>query len=143
MDQRPDSELTEISEEECLKLLTDHCVGRLGMVVDGEPVILPVNYAFDGEAVVFRTDPGLKLAATPQRKVAFEIDDVEERSGTGWSVLVRGYAREITRAIDHRSEALRRLPVTPFAPGEKSHWIEVVPKTITGRRLGPDHEAGP
>ena len=55
---------------------------------------------------------------------------------------MRGYAREITRAVDHRSEALRRLPVTPFAPGEKSHWIEVVPKTITGRRLGPDHEAG-
>jgi nitroimidazol reductase NimA-like FMN-containing flavoprotein (pyridoxamine 5'-phosphate oxidase superfamily) len=113
------------------------------MVVDEEPVILPVNYLFDGEAVVFRTDPGLKLAATPLRKVAFEIDDVEESSGTGWSVLVRGFAREITRGIDHRSEALRQLPVTPFAPGEKSHWIEVVPKTITGRRVGRKREAGP
>jgi nitroimidazol reductase NimA-like FMN-containing flavoprotein (pyridoxamine 5'-phosphate oxidase superfamily) len=128
-------ELTEMTGEECARLLSDGRVGRLGVIADGELVILPVNYVYDGEAVVFRTDAGLKLQSAPQRHVAFEVDDVDEETGTGWSVLIRGYAREITRAIDRRSEALLRLPVTPFAPGEKSHWIEIVPETVTGRRL--------
>ena len=54
---------------------------------------------------------------------------------TGWSVLVQGYAFEITNAIDDPSAARLALPVTPFAPGEKSHWIEIVPERITGRRI--------
>ncbi len=129
------TELTEMSGEECAQLLSEHRVGRLGVIADGEPVILPVNYVYDGKAVVFRTDAGLKLQSAPLRRVAFEVDHVDEETGTGWSILIRGYAQEITRAIDHRSEALLRLPVAPFAPGEKTHWIEIVPETITGRRL--------
>lgn len=128
-------ELTELSPDECRRLLSEHCVGRLAVVVGGRPLIFPVNYAFDGERVVFRTDEGLKLRHAPLRRVAFEIDGFDEAAGTGWSVLVQGSTYEITRAIDHRSEALRRLPVRPFAPGEKAHWIEIVPTTITGRRL--------
>lgn len=130
-----DVKLTELSDEECRRLLSEHRVGRLGVVVGGAPVILPVNYAFDGERVVFRTDEGLKLHHAPLRRVAFEIDGFDEAAGTGWSVLVQGSTYEITRAIDKRSEELLRLPVVPFAPGEKAHWIEIVPNTITGRRL--------
>jgi hypothetical protein len=73
--------------------------------------------------------------ATPLRKVAFEIDQLDEATGTGWSVLVQGSAHEITTAIDRRSEELRRLPLISFAPGPKRHWIKIVADTITGRRL--------
>jgi hypothetical protein len=39
------------------------------------PVILPVNYVVDGDAPVFRTDPGTKLdAAAEGAAVAFEGD---------------------------------------------------------------------
>jgi len=132
--------MTELTVEECHRLLSEHRVGRLGVVVAGRPVILPVNYVFDGERVVFRTDEGLKLRHAPLRPVAFEIDAFDEAAGTGWSVLVQGSTYEITRAIDHRSEELLRLPVTPFAPGEKAHWIQIVPHKITGRRLAPRSE---
>jgi nitroimidazol reductase NimA-like FMN-containing flavoprotein (pyridoxamine 5'-phosphate oxidase superfamily) len=131
----PDVELKELSRDECHKLLAEHHVGRLAVVVGGRPLIFPVNYVYDGERVVFRTDEGLKLRHAPLRRVAFEIDAVDEAAGTGWSVLVQGSTYEISRAIDQYSEELRRLPVTPFAPGEKAHWIEIVPTEITGRQI--------
>jgi hypothetical protein len=132
-----DIEMTEISAEECLQLLSEHSVGRLGIIHKGRPLIFPVNYVLDGNLVVFRTDPGLKLWSTPLRRVAFEVDDVDLESGTGWSVLVQGPAFEITRAIDGPSEARRRLPDSPLAPGEKGHWIQIEAVLVTGRRLRP------
>ena len=36
-------------------------VGRLGLLVDGRPEVLPVNYALDGETVLFRTAEGTVL----------------------------------------------------------------------------------
>jgi nitroimidazol reductase NimA-like FMN-containing flavoprotein (pyridoxamine 5'-phosphate oxidase superfamily) len=130
-----DVAMKNLTPEECHQLLADHHLGRLAVVVGGQPIIFPVNYVFDGERVVFRTDEGLKLRHAPLRRVAFEIDGFDETTGTGWSVLVQGSTYEITRAIDQYSEALRRLPVTPFAPGDKAHWIEIVPIEITGRRI--------
>ena len=135
MASHPDVEMRELSGDECRQLLAEHHVGRLGMVVAGQPVILPVNYVFDGERVIFRTDEGLKLHHAPLRRVAFEIDGFDEKDCTGWSVLVQGSSYEITRAIDRHSQALLSLPVAPFAPGEKAHWIEIVPVEITGRSL--------
>lgn len=135
MPRNADVRMRELSGDECRRLLSEHHVGRLAVAVGGQPVILPVNYVFDGERVVFRTDEGLKLHHAPLRRVAFEIDGYDESEGTGWSVLVQGSTYEITRAIDRHSQELLRLPVTPLAPGEKAHWIEIVPVDITGRCL--------
>lgn len=129
------AELKVLSPDECRRLLAEHRVGRLGIVVGGKPLIFPVNYAFHDDRVVFRTDPGVKLRHAPLRRVAFEIDSYDETTRTGWSVLVQGSTYEITRAIDDQSEELLGLPVTPFAPGEKAHWIGIVAHTITGRRI--------
>ncbi|MDQ1515222.1 MAG: uncharacterized protein QOE80_1052 [Actinomycetota bacterium] len=130
-------EFSEITREECLELLSERSLGRLGVIDDGRPLIFPVNYAVDGEAIVFRTDPGLKLLRTPLRHVAFEVDEEDLEAGTAWSVLVQGHAFEITRAIDHRSEARRHLALSPLAPGEKDHWLQIEADDITGRRLRP------
>ena len=47
--------------------------------------------------VVFRTDEGTKLdAAARGSGVAFEIDGTDEAARTGWSVVVRGEATEVT-----------------------------------------------
>jgi len=66
-------------------------VGRVALIDQGEPVILPVNHAMDGEAVVFRTARGSKLmAADNEMPVAFEVDGFDEDRRAGWSVVVRG-----------------------------------------------------
>lgn len=137
-----DLEFSEIPRAECLELLSERSLGRLGVIDDGRPLIFPVNYAVDGEVIVFRTDPGLKLLRTPLSPVAFEVDDEDPEAGTAWSVLVQGHAFEITRAIDHRSEARLRLSVSPLAPGEKDHWLQIEADEITGRRLRPHNPNG-
>jgi nitroimidazol reductase NimA-like FMN-containing flavoprotein (pyridoxamine 5'-phosphate oxidase superfamily) len=108
----------------------------LGVVVDGQPHIVPVNYATPGRGeVVFRTAPGSVLNEASLRKVAFEVDDIDAEAHEGWSVLVVGYCRDIGDAIDADSVALRQLPLVTWAPGERHQWYKIVPAVVTGRRI--------
>lgn len=127
--------LEEVNRTECLDLLALGRVGRVGLVVDGEPVVLPVNYALDGDTVLFRTSEGSVLRQAAMSKVAFEVDHIDEATRTGWSVLVRGRADDIADAIDATSVRLRRLALVTWAPGERQYWFVIRPHAITGRRL--------
>jgi nitroimidazol reductase NimA-like FMN-containing flavoprotein (pyridoxamine 5'-phosphate oxidase superfamily) len=125
----------ELSGEECKALLAETCVGRLAGVADGKPFVVPVNYVYDGDCVVFRTDPGTKLAGAGFGRVAFEIDGLDQSQRTGWSVIVDGVATEITDALDRHSKAVRELDLKPWAPGQRGHWVAIEAGSITGRRL--------
>ncbi len=100
-----------LSHAECLELLAGHHFGRIGVVADGQPIILPVNYVFHDGHVALPTDPGTKLSAAAQGRVAFEVDEIDDSLHTGWSVLVTGVGYEVTDALDSTSVATRRLPV--------------------------------
>ena len=132
-----DMVLEELSQTECLRLLASHVVGRIAVVVDSQPVILPVNYRADDATIVFRTDAGTKLRGAAMAHVAFEIDEIDETTHAGWSVVVQGVGQDITETVDARSEALRVLAVAPWAPGDKAYWIKVVPRVLSGRSLRP------
>lgn len=125
----------ELTAEECAALLGRTSIGRLAGVAEGRPFVFPVNYAFDGNTVVFRTSPGTKLAGSAFARVAFEIDGVDEGTQTGWSVIVQGVGAEVTDAVDLQSLAVRRLDLAPWVPGPKAHWVAIRAGTVTGRRL--------
>src|SRR5687767_12829220 len=99
------AEISELDTDECMSLLRERNFGRIGFVSDDIPVILPVNYVLNGDTVVFRTDAGLKLTEIPMRHVAFEIDNATDSDV--WSVLVQGFAREITDVVGGRYATLR------------------------------------
>jgi nitroimidazol reductase NimA-like FMN-containing flavoprotein (pyridoxamine 5'-phosphate oxidase superfamily) len=138
-DENDDRELTELGRDECLALLSAHSVGRIAVTgVDGLPFVVPVNYRLRGDSVVFRTDRGTKLDALGRHPVAFQIDEIDPIAQTGWSVLVQGVAHE---SPPHE---LAPVHVEPWV-GPKHHWIQVVPRFISGRRIGlraDDHEPG-
>ena len=47
-------------------------------------------------------------------------------------------AEEVTGARrDELVERLRTAPGSPWAPGEHVHWIRLIPKVVTGRRIAP------
>jgi uncharacterized protein len=125
-----------LSREECLELLASESVGRLGVSTGMHPVIFPVNYVLDGEAIVFRTDAGSKLEYASGQPVAFEVDHIDMEEHSGWSVHAWGKASEIG---PFDSQGLRArvyaLPLAPWAPGEKTHWVRITPAAINGRRL--------
>jgi nitroimidazol reductase NimA-like FMN-containing flavoprotein (pyridoxamine 5'-phosphate oxidase superfamily) len=120
---------------ECLELLATDSVGRIGLIVDGKPEVLPVNYAQDGETILFRTSAGTVLNDAPFTAVAFEVDHLDRETESGWSVMVQGVALDIGDAIDATSERLRRLSLVTWAPGERQRWFRVQPDKITGRRI--------
>jgi hypothetical protein len=127
-------ELEEIREEECLEILSRHSLGRMAIVVDGQPQVFPVNYAMSGRIIALRTAAGTKLSHAPTSKVCFEIDDYDS-SGVGWSVMVQGIAVDATDAFDDVSWAARGVEASPLAPGAKSYRIGIEPSKITGRRF--------
>jgi hypothetical protein len=126
-----------ISREECLGLLADEVVGRIGFVVAGQAEVLPVNYVLDGDAVVFRTAAGSKLDGATRAPVVFEVDSIDRVTRSGWSVIMHGLAQEVTSfdRVEMR-ERVSALPIDPWAPGDKRHLVRIVPGSITGRRVG-------
>jgi nitroimidazol reductase NimA-like FMN-containing flavoprotein (pyridoxamine 5'-phosphate oxidase superfamily) len=123
-----------LSAERCRALLAATSVGRIGVLVDSAPEIYPVNFAVDGDAIVFRTNPGNKLRGLDRSpSVCFQIDgyDVDERAG--WSVLVKGRAVLVADPAD--IDRLERLDLDLWTPGDKHDWIQILPAEVTGRRL--------
>lgn len=119
---------------ECLALLATEELGRLVVVVDGRPLVFPVNYVLDGDTVVFRTAAGTKLDAVRRSFVAFEVDRAPT-SGSGWSVVVEGWAHEVTSAdAPGLRERLAALPLFPVAGGDRHRYVRIVPAGITGSR---------
>jgi uncharacterized protein len=127
--------IEELNREECLTRLASQRLGRLGVVVDGVPLVLPMQFALDGETVVLQTNTGAKMLHVPLSTVSFEVDHVDWDEGVGWSVLVQGIGEDISTAIDERSEALRTLAVHSWAPPPADRWLKIIPRKITGRIL--------
>ena len=130
-----DRELEVLTRVECLRLLRANSFGRVGLIVDGRPLVLPVNYGMEGEVVVFRTGPGTKLRWAPMRRVAFEVDEIDRDHGLAWSVLVQGVAQDVARAAGGYGRALRWVTVEPSAPGERDHRVAIDASEISGRRF--------
>jgi nitroimidazol reductase NimA-like FMN-containing flavoprotein (pyridoxamine 5'-phosphate oxidase superfamily) len=128
-----------VPRKECLLLLAGQKVGRLGFVVDGQAMVLPVNYAVQGDVVVFRTGDGMKLEAAHGTKVAFEIDEIDAATGSGWSVVIQGVAEEIPAVGDWLDDSLRASAGPTWIPAPTDHYVRITPSVISGRRL----RAGP
>lgn len=123
-----------LSTAECWELLALHPVGRVGVLVDSAPEIYPVNHVVDGHTIVFRTDSGSKLRGLDRSpSVCFEADFFNFDEHTGWSVLVKGRAAELTSAEERGRAA--DLPLRFWDLGEKPHWVRVTPTEVTGRRI--------
>jgi uncharacterized protein len=127
--------IQELGRDECLVLLATERLGRLGVVVDGVPLVLPMQFVLDGETVVLSTNKGTKTFHVPLTSVSFEVDSVDWENGVGWSVLVQGFGEDISTSIDEQSEHLRSLVTHSWAPPPADRWLKIIPRTITGRRI--------
>ena len=124
-----DEVVTELTSEECWKMLRDEEFGRLAYRLVDEVHITPINYAVDGDSLLFRTAEGNKLLAVVMgSEVAFEIDRYGEDSAR--SVVVRGTARLLPEDEAHRAE---NVPLRPWVPTLKYNVVEITPKVVSGR----------
>ena len=127
--------LEELSYDECLDLLRTSSVGRIAVVVDEFPVVLPVNYRLVETSgptwIAVRTRPG-NILDRASMNTAFEIDNVDPVHHEGSSVLVRGTLHHVDAdAADFRE----RFDPEPWMLTERDAWLVIAPFGITGRRL--------
>jgi nitroimidazol reductase NimA-like FMN-containing flavoprotein (pyridoxamine 5'-phosphate oxidase superfamily) len=123
-----------LSQADCWAKLGQVTVGRIGVLVDSAPEIYPVNFVVDQNTILFRTAEGSKLRGLDRSpSVCFEADWVDSALKTGWSVLVKGRAVDVTDPSERRRVA--DLPLRLWAGGMKDHWVRVLPAEVTGRRI--------
>ncbi|MDB5063717.1 MAG: DNA-binding protein [Chloroflexi bacterium] len=124
----------ELTREECLELLQyNSYYGRLGFVLDGRPMVLPVNYLAEETHLLFCTAPGTAVSHAVGTPVAFEVDGSRSLYRSGWSVLVQGFARAVTEPDE--VEWLRRGPLKSWAAPGPRLWVRVSIDAISGRRI--------
>jgi hypothetical protein len=126
--------LQELSHAQCLELVRSKGVGRLAYCGTDGLQVLPLNYVVHDEAVVFRTSPYTTLGRQGQiDDAAFEVDEIDDYTESGWSVLLKGPLRPID--ADDLPDSLDR-PL-PWPAGERFLYMRLTPRIITGRQLFP------
>lgn len=115
--------------------------GRLAVQAAGMVDIFPVNYVAKDHKLYFRTAQGTKLASlVVNNQVAFEVDRVV--GDHVHSVVVHGRARRLETQAER--EAAEQLPLKPWAPTYKYHFVVIDVDSATGREFTmttePDHD---
>jgi uncharacterized protein len=127
-------EIEILTVDDCLALLASATLGRVAFIHEDAPHIVPVNYLLHEGTAVFRTTYGTTLdTISAGARVAFEVDCIDERTHAGWSVIIHGKAEEIW--LPEELDAAERLPIAPWAPGDRNHYVRIFPSAITGRRI--------
>lgn len=128
--------LKELDQAECLELMRTRSVGRVAYCDDDGPVVLPVNYVVaDDGGVLFRTSPHTPLAQhLASGPAAFEVDEIDDVTESGWSVLVRGTASYVDPDDLPADDDDRP---SPWAAGVRTLHVRVSPRVVSGRRLIP------
>jgi len=150
---RKDKEITEkvVMEE----ILRQNDVGRLGTAVDGEPYIVPMNFAYYKDKIYLHTHrDGKKIKDIEKNsRVCFEVDSGEIIKGEepcdfSWrykSVIAYGTAR-IVDTMEERVTALRLISdkysfgkgklITPELMEKFDHLsiIEIKIEDMTGKK---------
>ena len=134
----PHDTVQELDEVQTWEFLTAHRIGRLAIVIGGEPDIFPVNYVVDGQSLVFRTAEGSKLlAASLGGRMAFQVDEWTHEGAV--SVLAHGTPHVME---GEERESATSLELDPWVPTHKEHWVRLEVDEVTGRRFrfGPEPE---
>jgi hypothetical protein len=95
-----------------------------------------MNFVLDGEEVTIHTGSDAALAvALRNAVVAFQVDDFDPVTMTGWSVTVTGHARLVDTLEE--TERVATLPLRLWVPVPEGAYIRISARRITGGRMGP------
>jgi len=106
-------------------------VGRIGMIHQNLPYVVPVNFCKSGNAIYFHSArEGRKIEALKDNpQVFFEVDQMMELitgergcdySATFWSVMIEGTASFVDKE-EEKKEALDRL-LEKYSQEKKADW---------------------
>ncbi len=113
-----------LDADECWALVSDAVVGRVAWSSPEGISVVPVNFRVVEGVIVFHTTQESFLAglAAPT-EVAFQVDEIDQETATGWSVLVRGISGPADAAVSSIS----------WLEGGLTVGLAITASTIAGR----------
>ena len=133
-DAQAHGEFRRLDRAESLRMLGTVQVGRLIFTINALPAVRPMNFAVVDGLIVLRTAADTTVARKVDNViVAFEADDLDVATSSGWSVVVTGRA---TLVSDPDLMArYRNVPLIPWAPGERDQFLTITIEILEGRRI--------
>ncbi|WP_327714262.1 pyridoxamine 5'-phosphate oxidase family protein [Streptomyces sp. NBC_00490] len=124
-----------LDRQECLRLLAKVPVGRVVYTRQALPAVLPINFSLDTDSsVLLSTSQDSDLVrAVDGVVVAFEADEFDAASRSGWSVVVTGRATVVTDPAEH--ERLSQSDPTSWMPVQDAVFVRIESEMVTGRAL--------
>jgi nitroimidazol reductase NimA-like FMN-containing flavoprotein (pyridoxamine 5'-phosphate oxidase superfamily) len=124
-----------LDRRECLRLLAEVPVGRVVYTRQALPAVLPINFSLDADAsVLLFTSAGSDLMrAIDGVVVAFEADEFDAETRSGWSVVVTGRATAVTDPAEH--QRLSRTGRQSWMPVRDGVFVRIESTLVTGREL--------
>lgn len=128
---------------ECLRLLAKVPVGRVVYTRQALPAVLPVNFSLDEDAsVLLYTSAGSDLVqAIDGAVVAFEADEFDAATQSGWSVVVTGRAGVVTDPAEH--ERFSQAGPRSWMPVRDGVFVHIESELVTGREIRPNTPTAP
>jgi hypothetical protein len=127
------NELETLDLKECFALLRTQYVGRLVFTEQALPAIRLVSFSLFNGQIAMRVGHSPWVPRLDRTVVAFEVDNLDSTTCTGWSIVVVGKAR-LVLDIDELvmlCDPARR----PWVPGRQDQVLCVDMEQVTGRRL--------
>ena len=123
-----------LSETSCFALLATMPVGRVLYSDQALPVIVPVNFKLDGRDIVVRTARRSRLASKAAGQVvAFEVDQIDVATRSGWSVVLTGRFDLVEDAAELAH--LESLGLESWVPTPTDRYLRMRPDIISGRLI--------
>jgi nitroimidazol reductase NimA-like FMN-containing flavoprotein (pyridoxamine 5'-phosphate oxidase superfamily) len=127
--------LRRLDVEECWQLVGSQGVGRIGVMGETHVQIVPTRYDAERGTAYFRAGTFGELARRVHgRAVSLQVDDLDRRTFSGWSIVMSGTAHR----VDDAEMIAARWSVgrpSPWLPGPNSQWIALQIDDIKGERV--------
>jgi hypothetical protein len=124
-----------LDEIEAIRLLSSVGYGRVVFSFNALPAIRPVNHLLDEGQIIIRTRLTASISAAVRSSdgvvVAYEADNIDPRTQTGWSVVATGHAHTITDP----DEVMRYEQLLHPWINHADTVIGIEPEIITGFRI--------
>lgn len=129
------SEIVELSSAECRERLDRGGVGRLAFLTPEGLRIVPLNYATNADAIVFRTVPDSELGRHGEgAEAVFEIDEIDPATQEAWSVVAFGQLERPSDADEVWDIRGWRNP-TPWSGDHRNFHLKLKWHKVSGRRI--------
>lgn len=125
-----------LDSADCWRLVGRQGIGRVVFTGDTHTQIVPTTYDAQSGTAYFRTPTFGELARRVHGHTAsLQVDDIDPRNFTGWSVLMTGTAHRVEDPATVASLWSHDRPHAWF-PGPETQWIALPVDLIRGQRVG-------